>query len=145
MHSVLRRGEHRSAARRRRRARARWRHVTIEAHSLDTKQEMRDKHLRSANFFDVANHPQVRFVSDSATANGDTLKIAGHLYAAGKGIPLAVDARLRDVGIDGELEIEATALVDHRQLGMTWSPLGIMRAPRKLIVRGRLVRQDDQR
>ena len=40
--------------------------------------------------------------------------------------------------VEGELEVEATALIDHRELGMTWSPLGILRAPSKLIVRGRL-------
>ena len=43
------------------------------------------------------------------------------------------------------LEVEATALVDHRELGTTWSPLGIMRAPSKLIVGGRLIRGEVQR
>jgi hypothetical protein len=37
---------------------------------------------------------------------------------------------------------EASALADHRELGMTWSPMGVMRAPSKLIVRGRLVRAE---
>jgi hypothetical protein len=44
-----------------------------------------------------------------------------------------------------EFEIEATALVDQRRLGMTWSPLGLVRASSKLIVRGRLVRTEDAR
>jgi hypothetical protein len=43
--------------------------------------------------------------------------------------------------IDGELEIEAVTEADPRELGMSWSPLGILRAPSKLIVRGRLVRR----
>jgi hypothetical protein len=66
------------------------------------------------------------------------------LTAAGKRIPLAFDATLRTV--DGELEVEAVTHADHRQLGMLWSPLGIMRAPSKLIIHGRLVRNegDDQ-
>ena len=46
--------------------------------------------------------------------------------------------------VDGELEVEASALADHRKLGMTWSPLGILRAPSKLIVRGRLVPTEDK-
>lgn len=46
--------------------------LTIDADSLDTKNRQRDKHLRSADFFDVTNHPQVRFASDSATLDGDT-------------------------------------------------------------------------
>ena len=89
--------------------------LVIDADSLDTKQAKRDEHLRSAEFFDGAKHPQIRFESDDV---------------------------LRE--IDGELELEASALADHRKLGMTWSPLGILRAPSKLIVRGRLVRTEDQ-
>jgi polyisoprenoid-binding protein YceI len=113
--------------------------LTIEADSLTTKVKKRDEHLRSADFFDVANHPHVRFLSDSATVDGDTLKVAGRLHAAGKQIPLNVDATVTPAG--AELEIEATALADHRELGMTSSPLGIMRAPSKLVVRGRLIRE----
>jgi polyisoprenoid-binding protein YceI len=116
--------------------------LTIEADSLDTKQKKRDKHLRSADFFDVANHPEVRFVADAATVQGDTLHASGRLDAAGKQVPLKVAAHVRDVGVEGELELEATAVADHRELGMVWSPLGILRTPSKLIVQGRLVRAE---
>jgi polyisoprenoid-binding protein YceI len=111
--------------------------LVIDADSLNTKQKQRDKHLRSDDFFDVANHPQVRFESDTATLEGNTLEASGRLHAAGKHIPLHVDATITPV--DGDFEIEATALADHRELGMTWSPIGITRAPSKLIVRGRLL------
>ncbi|MGD1058568.1 MAG: YceI family protein [Solirubrobacteraceae bacterium] len=112
--------------------------LTIEAASLDTKNAKRDKHLRSADFFDVDQHPQVRFVSDSPTLTGNQLKVTGKLQAAGKSVVLELDATLR--AVDDELEIEAETHVDHRLLGMTWSPIGITRAPSKLIVRGRLIR-----
>ena len=115
--------------------------LVIDADSLDTKLTKRDEHLRSADFFDAAKHPQIRFESDDAVLTGETLKVHGQLHAAGHSIPLAIDATMRK--IDGELDLEASALVDHRKLGMTWSPLGILRAPSKLIVRGRLVRTDD--
>jgi polyisoprenoid-binding protein YceI len=49
--------------------------MTIDADSLDTKMSKRDAHLRSADFFDVEHHPQVRFVSDSATSSGDTVEV----------------------------------------------------------------------
>ena len=112
--------------------------LVIEADSLDTGNKQRDKHLRSDDFFDVVNHPQVRFEADAATLDGNTLKARGRLHAAGKDIPLDVDATVTPA--DDEFEIEATALADHRELGMTWSPMGVLRAPSKLIIRGRLVR-----
>jgi polyisoprenoid-binding protein YceI len=114
--------------------------LSVDATSLDTGMAKRDAHLRSADFFDVERHPQVRFVSESAVLEGETLAVRGHLHAAGKQIPLALDATVRRVG--EELEIEAVTDGDHRELGMTWSPIGILRAPSKLIVRGRLVRAD---
>ncbi|MEA2136174.1 MAG: hypothetical protein QOC68_4083 [Solirubrobacteraceae bacterium] len=116
--------------------------LVIDADSLDTKVKPRDKHLRSDDFFDVVNHPQVRFAADAATLDGNTLTARGRLHAAGKDIPLDVDATITPVG--DRFELEATALVDQRELGMLWSPLGITRAPSRLIVRGRLVRAEDQ-
>ena len=113
--------------------------LTIDAASVDTKQAKRDKHLRSADFFDVEKTPEVRFVSESATLNGDKLAVRGQLHAAGKTIPLAFDASVRPVA-DG-FDIEASATSDHRALGMTWSPLGIMRSPSTLVVHGHLVRK----
>ena len=82
--------------------------------------------------------PQLRFVSDSATLAGERLKVTGTLQAAGASVPIELDAVLRTV--DGEPEIEAVTEVDQRLLGMTWNPMGITRTPTKLIVRGRLTR-----
>jgi polyisoprenoid-binding protein YceI len=115
--------------------------LTIEAASLNTKNKLRDKHLRSSDFFDVANHPQVRFVSDSATLDGERLTVSGRLYAAGTSVPLDVDARLRRV--DGELEVEATVSADQFELGMSHGMLGMIRTPSELTVRGRLVSAAD--
>jgi polyisoprenoid-binding protein YceI len=110
--------------------------LTLEVDSLDTRNAKRDKHLRSADFFDAANHPQVRYLAE-ATLDGERLIAKGVLLAAGTSVPVEAEARLRQ--IDGELEVDAVAQVDHRALGMTWSPLGIVRASSTLIVRGRLV------
>jgi polyisoprenoid-binding protein YceI len=113
--------------------------LTIRADSLNTKLAKRDEHLRSEDFFDVERHPQVRFISDRASLDDETLRVRGQLHAAGRQIPLELGATVRE--IDGELAIEAVTEADHRELGMTWSPLGILRAPSRLIVRGRLVRR----
>ena len=114
--------------------------LIVEADSVDTKNPRRDKHLRSGAFFDVANHPWVRFEADAVELDGEAMKVRGLLYAAGTYVPVEADVTVTAVG--DELEIEAVALVDQRKLGMTFSPLGTVRAPSKLIVGGRLVRAD---
>jgi polyisoprenoid-binding protein YceI len=113
--------------------------LTIEADSLQTGNRKRDQHLRSADFFDVEHHPQVRFVSDTAAFEDTALKVRGRLHAADRSIPLELDATLKPV--DGGIEIEAVTHAPHHELGMTWSPLGIARPHSTLIVKGRLVRR----
>lgn len=111
--------------------------LMIDAGSLDTANARRDKHLRSEAFFGAETHPHVRFTShDVAGAGNGTLRVRGELEAAGKTVPLAFDAAVRR--LDGELEVEATTEVDQRVLGMTFSPLGTVRAPATLHVMARL-------
>lgn len=112
--------------------------LTIDADSLNTNNARRDEHLRSADFFDAANHPQVRFASRDATLDGDRLRVRGELHAAGNSIPLELEGMIRPDG--NELDVDVTSFADHRSLGMTWNRLGMMSSPSKLIVRGRLVR-----
>jgi polyisoprenoid-binding protein YceI len=115
--------------------------LTIAAASLKTGNRQRDKHLRSAAFFDAEHHPRVRFVSDSVELQGDTLKVRGRLSARGHSIPLELDAQIRQVG--GELEIEAATSAPHRELGMTYSPLGMIQPRSELLVKGRLTPSTD--
>jgi polyisoprenoid-binding protein YceI len=115
--------------------------LTIEADSLDTDNKRRDTHLRSDDFFGAARHPWVRFEADDAHLDGETLNVRGVLHAAGGNVPLEIDAGVTAVG--EEFEIEASALVDQRRLGMTFSAAGLVRAPTRLTVRGRLVRTED--
>jgi polyisoprenoid-binding protein YceI len=111
--------------------------LTIDAASLDTGNRKRDEHLRSADFFDVENHPRVRFVSESVQLHGDTLKVHGRLTTRDRSIPLELDAEVDES--DGELEIAATTIAPHRDLGMTYSPLGMIPPRSKLIVKAHLV------
>jgi len=98
---------------------------------------MRDRHLRSSDFFAADIHPQVRFVSVSATLESDTLKVSGRLSVRGRSIPLRVDAQVRRV--DGELQIEAATNAPHRELGMTWSLFGLIPPRSELFVNARLI------
>jgi polyisoprenoid-binding protein YceI len=111
--------------------------LTIEADSLDTSNAKRDRHLRSADFFDAGTHPYVRFVSERATLDGDRLHVRGRLHARGSSVPLEVSATLRRNGAD--LEIESATEAEHRRLGMTWNWMGTIRDRSKLLVTGRLV------
>jgi polyisoprenoid-binding protein YceI len=113
--------------------------LTIDAASLQTGNAKRDQHLRSNDFFDAESNPQVRFRSDSVELHNDTLKVHGRLSAHGHSIPLEFDAQVQPLD-DGELEIEAAAIAPHRQLGMTWSPLGMIRPNSELLVKGHLIK-----
>ncbi len=112
--------------------------LVIDAASLSTQNTFRDRHLRSGDFFDVEHHPEVRFASDTATLDGERLKVTGRLYAAGQSLPLELDGSLRRVG--DELEVDARTYADHRKLGMSHGLLGMIPTPGELIVQGRLVR-----
>jgi polyisoprenoid-binding protein YceI len=111
--------------------------LTIDAASINTRNPRRDRHLRSAAFFDAENHPRVRFVSDSVVMQGDVLKVHGSLFAGGQSIGVELDARVRRV--DGALQIEAATTARHRDLGMTFSPLGTISSRSELRVEGYLV------
>jgi polyisoprenoid-binding protein YceI len=117
--------------------------LTLDAHSLDTGNTTRDRHLRSAEFFHVAEHPLVHFASTRVRDAGDgTLNVEGTLEAAGTTIPLEFNATVRQDG--DELEVEAVAAVDHRAFEMSGGPLGMIRPPATLHARARLS-QDGER
>src|SRR5688572_11139944 len=58
--------------------------VTIQARSIDTAEPDRDKHLRSADFFDAETYPTLTFASTSVTPRrGDLYDVAGNLTIHG--------------------------------------------------------------
>lgn len=114
-------------------------HVEIDVASLDTKHGQRDKHLRSEDFFHVAQHPTVTFVSRQVTSlDAERLRVQGDLTAAGRTHPLDVEARLSTSG--ERIVVEAEVPVDRRVFGMTWSPLGMAATTAVLVVKATFTR-----
>jgi polyisoprenoid-binding protein YceI len=114
--------------------------LTIDAASVHTGNRRRDRHLRSPDFFDSDRHPEVRFDSTSVSDEGDgVLGVVGELSAAGNRITLHLQPTVEHDG--DQLRIDATSDVDQRELGMTWSPLGMTRTPATLRVRALLRRE----
>jgi polyisoprenoid-binding protein YceI len=101
--------------------------LTIEAASLDTGHVKRDAHLRSADFFDVSNHPTLSFKAGAITPRfDDELTIAGDLSVAGRVIVLQLPVRVTR-GEHGRLHLSTAASVTREQVGMTWNRGGMIR------------------
>lgn len=113
--------------------------LDIEAASVDTGNAKRDKHLRSADFFDAEAHPRITFASEEVTVRGGRLAVTGVLRAAGQAVRMSFDADLHADGDD--LAVDVTTEADQRALGMTWSPMGIMKSPTTMVVHAHLVRE----
>lgn len=65
---------------------------SIEVTSIDTANADRDNHLRSGDFFDIANHPKIAFKSTSIQAKGDgEFTVHGDLTLRGVTKPIALD------------------------------------------------------
>lgn len=72
---------------------------TIDAASVDTLWDARDKHIRGKDFLDVTNHPNITFVSTGVTPTGtDTADIAGDLTIRGVTKPITLQAKLNKLG-----------------------------------------------
>lgn len=114
--------------------------LTIDAASLHTGINQRDKHLRAAAFFDARNHPDVRFRSTSVTdVAGNRIRVDGELEAGGGRVAMTLEPTIHET--NDQLEIDVTTTIDQRQLGMTWSPLAMTRTPTTLTVHASLRRQ----
>ena len=89
----------------------------------ETKQKQRDKHLLSADFFDVDNHPDITVAIDGAQPDGAGAKITGTLTVLGKSLPISFDARVSQA--EGEIRLDADLPVNRADFGMTWNMLAM--------------------
>jgi polyisoprenoid-binding protein YceI len=99
--------------------------VTIDASSVDTGNAQRDKHLKSDDFFSVAENPTISVIVASATRKGNTLKAAGTLEAGGHSQPVTFDAVITEA-TDSAVTLSTQLPVNYRELGMTWNRMGML-------------------
>lgn len=72
---------------------------TVDAASVDTFWAARDEHVRTADFLDVANHPEITFVSKSVTLDGDTAAtVVGDLTIRGITQEITLEGTLNQIG-----------------------------------------------
>lgn len=113
--------------------------LEVEAASVDTGNAQRDDHLRSGDFLAAADHPLIRFESTEVADEAPRrLRVRGTVEAAGRTTGVRFHADV--VECEDAIELRAVAVVDPRELGMTWSPLGTVRGPATVTAIARLRR-----
>lgn len=100
--------------------------VQIDAASVNTKDEKRDGHLKSADFFDVEKYPHLTFVSKQAQKTSDTTgRILGDLTLHGvtKEVALEVEYNGQSKSPWGTISagFTATAKVNRKDFGLNWN------------------------
>jgi polyisoprenoid-binding protein YceI len=103
--------------------------VTIDVASLNTRNEQRDAHLLSADFFDAEKYPTISFeVTSIEPLEGETFLVRGDLTIKDVTRPIALDAtvegRMADPfgGIE-RLGISATGQLNRKDFGLNWDGL----------------------
>jgi len=102
--------------------------ATIDAASVDTRVEMRDKDLRSPNFLEVEKYPTITFHSKHPSASGPgKLQIAGDLTIHGttKEVVLDVDgpsAPIKDPWGNQRIGASATTKINRKDFGVNGAP-----------------------
>jgi polyisoprenoid-binding protein YceI len=74
--------------------------ATIQVSSIDTRQEQRDAHIRSADFFHAENHPEITFSSTGVRADGADWTVDGDLTIKGITKPVSLALELNGFGPD---------------------------------------------
>ncbi len=100
--------------------------ATIQTKSVDTRAEDRDAHLKSADFFDVENYPEMRFTSSRAEVVGkDKVKLYGNLTIRGVTKPVVLDVEFKGAatGPMGHQRagFVASTTINRKDFGVSWN------------------------
>lgn len=101
--------------------------ATIDVASIDTDNERRDNHLRSDDFFDAENHPELTFVTKSVRALGDKrFELTGDLTMRGTTKEVVLEGEISDVieqRGSKRVAIEAEGRINRFDYGLRWDSL----------------------
>lgn len=99
--------------------------ATIAAASVDTREEQRDAHLRSADFFDVEKFPNLTFESSHIDGSADDFKIHGKLTIHGVTREVTLSGGFEGRGSDpwGGQRVGYTAhtTINRKDFGLGWN------------------------
>ncbi len=99
--------------------------MTIQTASVDTDNERRDKHLKSADFFDVENYPTMTFKSTRVIpGEGNHFKLVGNLTIRGVTKEVTFDCEFHgtaQMGNTTKAGFSATTVVNRQDFGVNWS------------------------
>jgi polyisoprenoid-binding protein YceI len=98
----------------------------VSVDSLDTNQPQRDEHLRSPDFFDAAQYPELRFESTAITAlDEQTFRITGKLTIHGVTMDIVLHAEVQGTDLDpwgnDRVGLEVTGQLSRADYGMTFN------------------------
>lgn len=100
--------------------------VKVDAGSIDTRDEQRDGHLRSGDFFDVEKFPHLTFVSKRITAKGgDDYALVGDLTMHGVTheveLALTFEGQGKDPWGNQRIGLSAEGKVNRKDYGLNWN------------------------
>ena len=99
--------------------------LTVLLTSVDTQNDDRDNHLRSAEFFDVESFPEMTFISTGVEAKGNDFVVTGQLSV--HGVTKSVPVKFELVGISQDpwgntrIGFEGEAEINRRDFGLEWN------------------------
>jgi polyisoprenoid-binding protein YceI len=100
--------------------------LTIQAASIDTRNEQRDAHLRSNDFLAMEEYPQITFVAtDVRQAGPTTLELTGDLTIRGVTNSVTIPFQFEGTAVDpyGNLRVgfEGSTVINRKDYGITWN------------------------
>ncbi|GAB2532794.1 YceI family protein [Rufibacter soli] len=99
---------------------------TADVDSIDTNNEQRDTHLKSADFFDSDNHGEIKFEGKRYEKTGqESAKLHGDLTIRGTTKPVTVDVEFGGIVVDPYGQTKAgftvSGKISRKEFGLTWN------------------------